>query len=159
VSDGELADPVSGGPAVAVVRRILAAPPDVVYEEWMDPEALSDWMCPRPARCLKVESQPWVGGRLRIDIEDSGVEFFVVGQFKKLDRPRELSFTWRCSTWPDPEIESIVTVSLHPHGEGETLMTIEHALLPSGMVDQHQRGWAAIAQQLDVALRGSPRRQ
>jgi len=34
----------------------------------------------------------------------------------------------------------------------QTLMTIEHTLLLPGLVDQHERGWAAIAQQLAVEL-------
>jgi uncharacterized protein YndB with AHSA1/START domain len=109
-------------------------------------------MCPRPARCIGVELQPWLGGDL-FDIEESGVEFFVVGRFTLLDRPCRLAFTWRCSTWPDPDVESIVTVSLDPHGDDLTLMIIEHAQLPFALVDQHQRGWAAIASQLGAALR------
>jgi uncharacterized protein YndB with AHSA1/START domain len=138
---------------IAVVQRLLPAPPPVVYDEWLDPLALTDWMCPRPARCVKVEAQPWVGGRLRIDVEDSGVEFFIIGQYLILERPSRLSFTWHCSTWADAGAVSVVTVALEPHGDDATLMTIEHTLLPSDLADQHQRGWEAIAEQLDTELR------
>ena len=31
-------------------ERLLPASPVVVYDEWLDPDALSDWMCPRPAQ-------------------------------------------------------------------------------------------------------------
>jgi uncharacterized protein YndB with AHSA1/START domain len=93
-----------------------------------------------------------VDGYIRFDIEDSGVEFFVVGQFEVLDRPRQLSFTWQCSTWPDPEIWSVVTVSFARQGLEETLMTIDHTLLPPELVKQHRRGWAAIAHQLGDVL-------
>jgi uncharacterized protein YndB with AHSA1/START domain len=137
---------------VAIVRRVLPAKPHVVYEEWLDPEALSDWMCPRPARCLKVELEPRVGGAIRLHIEDSDVRFYVLGRFKILDPPNRLRFTWSCSTWPDPTVESVVTVSLTPDGDDCTLMTIEHTLLPPDLVDQHLRGWSAIAEQLDAEL-------
>ena len=137
---------------VAVVRRLLPARPDVVYDEWLDPGALSDWMCPRPARCLSVESDPRVGGRLQIDIEDGGVEFRVSGQYLVLDRPRRLSFTWTCSTWSDPSISSVVNVLLEAWGNEQTLMTIEHSLLPPELVDQHADGWTAIAGQLAEEL-------
>jgi len=139
-------------PPVAVVRRLLSASPDVVYDEWLDPDALSDWMCPRPARCLAVESEPWAGGRLRIDISDGGVEFYVSGRFLVLDRPGRLSFTWSCSTWPDPSAQSVVNVLLEPHGHEQTLMTIEHSLLPGEFVERHTQGWAAIADQLAAEL-------
>ena len=32
------------------VRRVLPAPPAVVYDEWLDPVGMVEWMCPRPAR-------------------------------------------------------------------------------------------------------------
>jgi uncharacterized protein YndB with AHSA1/START domain len=144
---------VADTPALAaVVRRVLPASPAVVYAEWLDPAALQDWMCPRPARCRSVESDPRVGGRLRIDIEDGGVEFWVSGEYLVLDPPRRLSFTWSCSTWPDPSLRSVVNVLLEPWDGGQTLMTIEHTLLPPGLVGQHQRGWAAIARQLAAEL-------
>ena len=137
---------------VAIVRRLLPASPDVVYDEWLDPVALADWMCPRPARCRNVESEPRPGGRLRIDIEDGGAEFCVSGEYLVLDRPTRLSFSWSCSTWPDPSLKSVVDVLLEPREHAQTLMTIEHTLLPPGFVDRHERGWAAIAQQLAAEL-------
>jgi uncharacterized protein YndB with AHSA1/START domain len=95
-----------------------------VYDEWLDPEAMADWMCPRPAVCRKVEAQPWVGGSLRIDIEDAGVVSAVFGRYTQLDRPRLLRFTRSCTTWPDPGVESVVTVRLEPAGPESTWMTI-----------------------------------
>ena len=46
-----MTDPATGpGVQAAAVRRVLPAVPDVVYGEWTEAAALSDWMCPRPAR-------------------------------------------------------------------------------------------------------------
>lgn len=131
---------------------MLPVPPERVFAEWVDPEAIALWMCPRPARCLLAEIQPWVGGRLRFDIEDAGVQFSVAGQFTVVDRPHRLSFTWRCSNWADPGADSLVAVSLDPYLERQTLMTIEHTLLPDGLAEQHQLGWMAIAAQLEAVL-------
>jgi uncharacterized protein YndB with AHSA1/START domain len=142
------------GSRVAVVRRVLPAPPHVVFDEWLDPAGMTEWMCPRPARVVKIVLEPSVGGSLRIDIEDSGSSLYVTGQFIELDRPRRLRFSWSCSDWPDPSVQSEVTVILADHGAGETLMTIEHRQLPPGQADPHQRGWAAIAVQLGEALSG-----
>ena len=139
-------------PRVAVVRRVLPAPPDVVFDEWLDPVGMTEWMCPRPARAVKVVLNPSVGGSLRIDIEDSGSSVYVTGQFIELDRPRRIRFSWSCSDWADPTVQSEVTVILEDHGAGQTLMTIEHERLPNGQIDPHQRGWGAIAAQLGEAL-------
>jgi uncharacterized protein YndB with AHSA1/START domain len=132
----------------AVVTRVLPATPQVVYDEWLNAEALAEWMCPRPARPTRIEVDPRVDGRLRIDIEEAGSRFYVTGTYLVLDRPHRLSFTWSCSTWANPKLESVVTVTLEPHGPAQTLMTIHHALLPPPLVDDHQRGWAQIAKQL-----------
>ena len=140
------------GPRVAVVRRLLPAPPHVVFDEWLDPAGMTEWMCPRPARAVKVTLEPSVGGSLRIDIEDSGFSLYVTGRFIELDRPRRLRFTWSCSDWADPSVQSEVTVILEQHGTDETMMTIEHEQLPPGEVDNHQRGWGAIAVQLGEEL-------
>ena len=137
---------------VAVVRAADASPPGTVYDQWTDAEALAEWMCPRPARCLSVTADPRIGGALRFEIEDDGVTFLVSGNYLTLDRPRRLSFTWSCSTWPDPTAQSVVTVIIEPDGAGAAVLTIEHARLPSGLADQHARGWSLIAGQLALAV-------
>jgi uncharacterized protein YndB with AHSA1/START domain len=139
-------------PIVAVVRRLLPAPPEIVFDEWIDPAALAEWMCPRPARCLAVEIEPVVGGVVHLDIEELNARFSVTGRFVLLDRPHRLSFTWSCSTWPDPSRSSVVDVRLEPRSDGRTMMTIEHSLLPADIVDEHRHGWNVIAEQLEAAL-------
>jgi uncharacterized protein YndB with AHSA1/START domain len=146
---------VSADRAVTV-RRVLPAPPAVVYDEWLDPVGMLEWMCPRPARAVKISLVPSVGGPLRIDIEDSGFSLYVTGMFVELDRPRRLRFTWSCSAWADPSVQSLVTVTLEARGADETMMTIEHEQLPPEQTDSHQHGWGTIAVQLGEALRDGP---
>jgi uncharacterized protein YndB with AHSA1/START domain len=136
---------------VVTVRRVLPAAPDIVYDEWLDPVGMLEWMCPRPARAVKISLEPSVGGSLRIDIEDSGSSLYVSGMFVELDRPRRLRFTWSCSAWADPSVQSLVTVTLEDHGADETVMTIEHEQLPPEEIGSHRRGWATIAIQLGEA--------
>ena len=143
-------------PVAAVVQRVLPAAPEVVFDQWVDPEAWAEWMCPLPARARKIELEARVGGRYRIDIDDEGLQFFVAGRYVAFDRPHRLRFTWSCSIWADPDLESVVTVTLEPHGDDATFMTIHHALLPPELTAGHESGWARIAGQLDDALRAVP---
>ena len=140
-------------PASAFVRRVMPAPPPVVYDEWLDPEALADWMCPRPAVPTHIECDPRVGGAYRFDIDDEGLRLTVTGRYLRLDRPHRISFTWYCSVWGPGVPDSLVTVTFAPHGDDETLMTIEHTHLRPDLVDRHQGGWFRIAEQLAAALR------
>ena len=91
---------------------------------------------------------------MRIDISDDGSDFYVSGTYLELDPPHKLSFTWSSSIWDDPTVQSIVTVRLQPHDESSTLMTINHVLLPAAIIEDYQRGWTAIADQLESRLVG-----
>jgi activator of Hsp90 ATPase-like protein len=69
-----------------------------------------------------------------------------------------VAFTWSCSTWPDPTIQTIVTVTIEPDGAGASIMTIEHELLPLALVRQHAHGWTVISMQLETRLRSAESR-
>ncbi|KWX67138.1 SRPBCC domain-containing protein [Mycobacterium sp. NAZ190054] len=141
---------MTGAPVVRV-QRVLAAAPEDVFDEWLDPEALADWMCPRPSRCVAITIEPHVGGRVRFDVDDSGRLVLITGQFLDIDRPNRLRFTWTHSGWADPTATSIVEVAFEPHGDGATLMSIEHSLLPPEAFEDHDQGWSVTADQF-VAL-------
>ena len=139
-------------PEVAVVERVLPAPCDVVYDEWLSPESLTEWMCPRPARLRDVELDPVVGGSYRFDIIEDGKQMIVLGTYLTLERPHTIRFTWSCSTWADPALQSVVTVELRPLGDDRTHMIIRHELLPTGTLANHLEGWKLIAEQLAEIL-------
>jgi uncharacterized protein YndB with AHSA1/START domain len=139
---------------VARVQRVMPAAPEVVFDEWLDPESLADWMCPRPARCVAIDIEPHVGGKVRFDVENSGSLVLIIGHFLAIDRPHLLRFTWSHSGWQDPTTVSIVNVAFEPIGDDQTLMSIEHSLLPHEALDDHQRGWALTADQLAACLGG-----
>jgi uncharacterized protein YndB with AHSA1/START domain len=139
-------------PTSALVRRVMPAPPSVVYDEWLDPAALAEWMCPRPAYATKIECDARVGGTYQLDIDDNGASMIVTGRYLELDRPHRISFTWYCSTWGWATAHSVVTVTLDPYGRDETLMTIEHTHLRPDLFDNHHDGWARIAEQLAATL-------
>jgi uncharacterized protein YndB with AHSA1/START domain len=139
---------------VARVRRVMPATPEVVFDEWLDPESLAEWMCPRPARCVSIAVEPKVGGTVRFDVDDSGRLVLISGRFLAIDRPRLLRFTWSHSGWQDPPTVSIVNVAFEPMGDDRTLVSIEHSRLPPDAFDDHQNGWAATADQLAELLGG-----
>ena len=139
----------------AVVRQRLPAPPDVVFDEWTDAGRLAEWMCPRPARCVNVEADPRIGGTLRFDVEEAGNTFRVSGKYVTLERPNRVAFTWSCSTWPDPTIQTIVTVTIEPESAEASIMTITHEL-PPALLPQHAHGWTVISRQLEAQLHSRP---
>ncbi|BBY63346.1 SRPBCC family protein [Mycolicibacterium helvum] len=131
-----------------VVQRVMPATPEVVFDEWLDPEALREWMCPHPVRVVEVAVETRVGGTVRFDVENSGARVLISGQFLAIERPRLLRFTWSNSDWEDPTQASVVNVTFEPVGSEETLMSIEHSLLPPAEFESFHTGWIATFDQL-----------
>jgi uncharacterized protein YndB with AHSA1/START domain len=136
------------------VRRVMPAEPDEVFDQWLDPEALRDWMCPRPVRVLAVTVEPHVGGRVQFDVDDSGTRVLIAGRFLEIDRPRLLRFTWSNSNWADPTTVSVVRVDFEPCDGEQTLMSIEHSLLPPYEFENFRGGWTRTADQLAALIGG-----
>ena len=134
------------------LQRVMPATPEVVFDEWLDPESLQEWMCPRPNRCVAVTVEPQVGGRVRFDVDNSGNLILIIGRFLAIDRPHLLRFTWSNSDWPDPTVVSVVNVTFEPHGDDETLMSIEHSLLPPEEFESFDNGWVGVCDQLAAVL-------
>jgi uncharacterized protein YndB with AHSA1/START domain len=137
---------------VVRVQRVMPAAPDEVFDQWLDPESLEEWMCPRPVRVVAVTIEPHVGGSVRFDVENSGTRVLITGRFLTIDRPHLLRFTWSNSDWPDPTAISVVNVAFAPLGDDQTLMSIEHSLLPANRFDEFQDGWTLTSDQLAVSL-------
>lgn len=139
--------------ATVRVQRVMPAAPGEVFDEWLDPDALTEWMCPRPTRVVDVDIHPRVGGRVRFDVVDgSGERVLITGQFLAIERPRLLRLTWSNSDWPDPTVSSIVEVTFAPVADDRTLMSIEHRLLPPPEFDNFHSGWQLTADQLAARL-------
>ena len=139
-------------PPTVRVQRVMPAVPEVVFDQWLDPESLEEWMCPRPVRVLGVTVEPHVGGVLRFDVDDSGTRVLISGQFLTIERPHLLRFTWTNSNWPDPTTESVVNVAFEAIGDDQTMMSIEHSLLPPEEFESFHSGWTLTFDQLAARL-------
>lgn len=141
--------------ATVRVERIMPADPATVFDQWLDPESLAEWMCPRPVRCVAVVVEPHVGGTVRFDIDDSGALVLIIGRFLAIERPRLLRFTWSNSDWADPTVVSVVNVEFEPVGDEATLMSIVHSLLPPEEFENFHSGWSLTFDQLANHLQRS----
>jgi uncharacterized protein YndB with AHSA1/START domain len=137
-----------------VVQRVMPATPQVVFDQWLDPEALEEWMCPHPVRVIDVTVEARVGGTVRFDVDASGTRVLISGQFLAIERPHLLRFTWSNSNWEDPTQASVVNVTFEPVGADETLMSIEHSLLPPTEFEAFHTGWIVTFEQLAGTLAG-----
>lgn len=139
----------TSGP-LARVRRLLSAPLEEVFAAWTDADSLKQWLCPGSATVTAATADARVGGRFRVVMRDRGRDYEHTGEYREVQPPNRLVFTWRSPATGGRD--TLVTVELRPHGQG-TEMVLTHERLPDqAAADQHTKGWGSIAVKLDTYL-------
>jgi uncharacterized protein YndB with AHSA1/START domain len=134
--------------AAVVVRRTIAASAEDIFDCWLDPEALAAWMRPGTIRSTVAKVEPRVGGRYEIVMQGEQGAIPHSGEYRVIDRPRRLVFTWR-SPYAGPA-ETLVTVDFLRAGKG-TEVVVTHEQLPAEARESHSRGWTSGLEHLDEA--------
>lgn len=132
------------------VERTIAAPPEAVFDAWLNPDMLMRFMCPGPGMTTpSAETDPHVGGRFDLVMKNGDNEMPHGGVYQEIDRPNRLIFSWES---PASIEGSTVTLDFRPEGSG-THLTLTHIRFPNEESrDNHQGGWTAILANLDEAL-------
>jgi len=126
-----------------VVRLHIDAPPDVVFECFCDPAALVTWMGDR------AELEPRPGGIFAVDINEMAIR----GEFKVVERPNRLVFSWGFDGSEVLPGASNVEVTL-TDDRGGTELTLIHRDLPDSEVSRHANGWKVFVPKLAAVAHG-----
>lgn len=134
--------------AAVVVRRTIAASAEVLFDAFLDPYALAEWMRPGAIRSTVATVDARVGGRYEIVMQGESGAIPHSGVYRLIDRPKRLVFTWYSPhTGPD---ETLVTVDFVKAATG-TEVVVTHELLPEDARPSHSRGWTSGLEHLDEA--------
>jgi len=139
-----------------IVRKMLPASCEEVYDAWLDPEGMSQWMCPGPVTVAEGTLEPRVGGHLRVVMSAPNAQFVNTGQFRVLERPSMLKFTWNSSRMGN--VETLVTVEIFPRGSDCELVLTHERVPQTHSGAELQQGWGHILEKLGnhfVRLTGS----
>ena len=136
------------------VRRVIRAPRQKVYDAFVKPELLSQWMGPRGFKLTALEMEPREGGHFRMTMQHRhGDTSSVAGTYKELTPPERIMFTWKWDGQPMAAVpETLVTVTFTERkgAEGvETEVVLLHSGFPSMDVQQsHNGGWQGCLNKL-----------
>ena len=109
----------------------IAAPPERVFDHFVQPELLVRWM----GDYAKLETTE--GGLFAVDI--NGV--IIRGTFVRVDRPRLLEITWgEAGNDEMPPGATRLVVRFTARGRG-TLVELEHSGLSAQQRSKHAIGW------------------
>lgn len=131
--------------SLTITRRI-AAPPERVFDAWINPEMLMRFMCPGPEMDVpEARTDPRTGGRFDILMRAGEREIPHWGIYKEVTPHSRLVFTWQS---PFSVEDSTVTLTFEAVDDG-TDLTLHHVKFADEEArGNHEMGWTAIVEGL-----------
>ena len=138
-----------------VIERVFAAPRELVWQAWADPQRRVQWMGPRDHPAVHLEGDVKVGGPWRCCLKaPSGEDLWQGGEYREIVEPERLAFTfyWEGDDGK-PENVMLVTLTFTALGPRETKMIMRQVDFHSTeQADRHRGGWASTFDRLEEFL-------
>ena len=146
----------SAGERVTVrVSRRFEAPPERVFDAWLDPRSAGRWLFATPeGEMVRVEIDARVGGRFVFVDRRAGEEVEHTGEYLEIDRPGRLAFSFvvpKFSTEPSRIRVDLVPAASDP---GSTLLSLAHDGVFAEFAGRTEEGWKGILGGLERSLAG-----
>lgn len=132
------------------IARTIMAPPEKLFNAWLDPKMLTQFMVPGPnVTAPTATTDPVEGGRFDILMTAGEQELPHHGIYKKISRFSQLVFTWQSPFSVD---DSTVTLDFKPVDGGTEVNLHQVRFANEEARDSHQGGWTSILTKLqDIA--------
>lgn len=144
--------------AVLRMSRRFDAPRERVFEAWTSPKVLREWWRAGPDWTTpeaEVDLRPGGSYRLAMRDPESGQTHTVVGEYREVQPPERLVYTWTWESNPTEmqgSVGSVVTVEFVDDG-GATTVELTHAGFASDEIrDLHAHGWEGCLSNLERVL-------
>jgi uncharacterized protein YndB with AHSA1/START domain len=127
-----------------VTEITIKAPAERIFEALTDPQQrLRWWGAEGQYQGTHMESDLRPGGNwLTRGIGRGGKAFNVGGEYRAIERPRLLVFTW-LPDWDANALESLVRFDLQEQ-DGVTTVRLTHSGLTSESARAHHKGWPQV---------------
>lgn len=140
-------------PRVLRIARTFDAPVAQVFDAWTSEEVLRRWLHGMPGwETPTAEVDLRVGGTIRIVMRDpaDGTEAGATGEYRVIDPPRRLVFTW---VWDDqPDRPQLIELELSER-DGRTTVSMTNSAIPTdGRLESQERGWQVCYDNLERLL-------
>ncbi len=136
------------------LTETISAPIDQVFQAWLEPEHMKQWMSPSDEYTIPVaQSDPQVGGKYKIVMKHpKHGEHTAVGEYKQIQKPNKLVYTWK---WLDDgmgELETLVAITLK-QVDGKTELKLLHQnFVDDPDAQRHLEGWTGCLSRLQAHL-------
>lgn len=98
------------------IETMINAPRDLIYQAYVDPKAIPHWWGPARLRTVVEEMDVKVGGKWKyLQYEPDGTEYVFHGEYKEVDRPNKITWTFNFGMWEGREsTETVEFVEVEP---------------------------------------------
>lgn len=122
-----------------VVKRTIAATVDELFDAWLDPDSLAQWMHPGTSARSTASVDARVGGAFEVLMHYPDKPLRHHGVYRQIERNRKLSFTWISDA--TQHIETLVTVEFNIASTGTEIVLTHERLPGKEACAQHTQGW------------------
>jgi uncharacterized protein YndB with AHSA1/START domain len=137
------------------IKRVLPARPPAVFAAFSDASVLARWWGPNGFTIPSLEFEPRVGGRYRIEMQPpEGERFHLSGEFREVEPPARLGFTF---VWDPPnpdDLETLVALSFRDLGESTELALTQGPFKTEARRALHRDGWTDSLDKLERLIAG-----
>jgi uncharacterized protein YndB with AHSA1/START domain len=132
------------------IARHLSAPPERVFDAWLDPRVAGRWLFATPGgENVRCDIDARAGGSFVITDRRDSEDVEHVGSYIEIDRPRRLVFTFGVPKYSS-EITTVI-VTIMPSGAGCDV-ALEHQDVPTEWRSQTEEGWRDLLARLEQVL-------
>lgn len=125
------------------LERLIDAPVEVVFANWVDPLARLEWYAPHEGWLVEARSDLRVGGAwfARFGPAD-GDRWTEEGEYTVVDPPHRVSYTTKFSHPNGEFFWTLTTITLTDAGGGKTLLRLDDNGFPNETERAaHEGGW------------------
>jgi uncharacterized protein YndB with AHSA1/START domain len=135
------------------LSRVLHDRPSRVFGLFSNPDELAKWWGPEGFTTPSLQFRPAAGEAYRIEMQPpEGDAFYLTGEFREVDRPARLTFTFQ---WEDPDpddVETLVELLFRDLGDSTEVVLTQGPFKTEARRALHRDGWTDSFKKLERLL-------
>lgn len=149
-------------PLRLALSRIFRAPRESVFDAWIRPERIRQWLCPGRMTVTEIATEATDGGAYSITMQGMGdctgeqegnsvqQRVCIRGTYEKIVPYSLLRFTW-CNN-ARPEETTTITLHFSDVADGTLLELVQETFLTAESSMRHNSGWTSCFSKLEAML-------
>jgi uncharacterized protein YndB with AHSA1/START domain len=141
------------------MKRILPAAPERVFAAFTNPNELAKWWGPEGFSVPNLKFRARSGESYRIEMQPpTGDPFHLTGEFREVDRPARLAYTFAWEPADADDVETLVSLAFRDLGDSTEVALTQGPFENEARLQLHRDGWRESFDKLErlVPLHPAP---